>query len=132
MDFQKLKEEVLKKKSWAVVGVTVDKDRFGYKIWKKLKEHNYQAYGVNPKYDEIDGEKIYSNLREIDEKIEVVDMVVSPKIGIGILDEIKEEDIEYVFFQPGTYNDKVLAKAKDLGLKYISHDCIYRILKDKE
>lgn len=132
MNFKMIKDEILNKKSWAVIGVTIDKERFGYKIWKKLKEHNYKAYGVNPKYDEIDGEKIYHNLKDIPNNIDVVDMVVSPKISINILDEIKELGIEYVFFQPGTYNEEVVEKAENLGLKYIINDCIYRILKDKE
>lgn len=43
-----LKEKMLQKKVWAVAGVTERKDRYGYKIWKKLKEHDYETYGINP------------------------------------------------------------------------------------
>ena len=53
----KIKGRNATKKLWVVAGVTAKKDRFGYKIWKILKDHSYEAYGVNPNYDEIEGEK---------------------------------------------------------------------------
>ncbi|HLR21050.1 MAG TPA: CoA-binding protein [Tissierellaceae bacterium] len=132
MDFKKIKEEMLNMKSWAVVGTTINKDKFGYKIWKKLKEHNYNTYGVNPNYEKIDGEIIYHSLNDIPNKIDVVDIVVPPKVSINILEEIKELGIEYVFFQPGTYDDTVVKKADELGLKYLTDDCIYSTLVEKE
>lgn len=132
MDFDKIREEMLNKKSWAVVGATINKEKFGYKIWKKLKKHNYTTYGVNPNYEEIDGERIYRNLSEVPEDIDVVDMVVPHIASLHLLDEINELGIEYVFFQPGTYNDEVVKKAEKLGLKYLIGDCIYQILLDRE
>lgn len=128
----KLKEEMLQKKSWVVVGVTAHKDKFGYKIWKTLRAHDYETYGVNPNYDEIEGEKIYHTLSDLPTKVEVLDMVVPPKISIKTLEEAKEAGIEYIFFQPGTYNDEVLEKARELELKYLINDCIYAILKRME
>lgn len=127
-----LKEEMLSKKSWVVVGVTANKKKYGYKIWKTLREHNYETYGVNPNYDEIEGEKIFHSLKDLPKKVEVLDMVVPPKIAIKTLEEAKELGIEYIFFQPGTYNEEVVNKAKELELKYLVDDCIYAILKRME
>jgi len=127
-----IKEEMLKKKAWAVVGVTNKKDRFGYKIFKKLLEHGYETYGVNPKYDEVDGEKIYPSLKSIPRKVEVVDVVVPPKVTLGLLDEIKELGIEYVWFQPGTFDEEVVEKAERLGLKSLFYECVYAELVARE
>ena len=132
MDFEKIKEEMLDKKKWVVVGVTKKQDKWGYKIWKKLKEHGYETYGVSPNYEEIEGEKIYNSLSELPEEIDVLDMVVSPKIAMNILDEAKASNIKYIFFQPGTYNEKVIEKASSLGFEYLIDDCIYAILRGKE
>lgn len=127
-----VKEEMLKKKVWAVVGVTTKKDRYGYKIFKKLMEHDYETYGVNPKYEEIDGEKIYPNLKSIPKKVEVVDVVVPPKATLDLLDEIKELGIEYVWFQPGTFDEEVVEKAERLGFKSLFYDCVYAELVARE
>ncbi|HOK62297.1 MAG TPA: CoA-binding protein [Soehngenia sp.] len=130
--YESLKEQMLNLKNWAVIGVTSKKDRYGYKIWKTLKEHGYNAYGVSPNYDEIEGEKIYHSIEDITETIDVVDMVVAPRISIDVLDEIKNKGVEFVFFQPGSYNEEVLKKADELGLSYIVEDCIYATLKAME
>ncbi len=127
-----IKQEMMDKKVWAVVGVTGKKEKWGYKLYKILKDHNYETYGVSPNYDEIEGDKIYKSLKDLPTKIDVVDMVVSPKISINTLDEVKEAGIEYIFFQPGTYNDEVVAKAEELGLKYLIGDCVYATLRNEK
>ncbi|NLY08669.1 MAG: CoA-binding protein [Tissierellia bacterium] len=127
-----IKNEIMNKRTWAVVGVTDKTDRFGYKIWKILKKYDYVAYGISPKYDEIDGEIIYPKLKDLPETVEVVDIVVNPTIAAGVLREAKELGIEYIFFQPDTYDDKVIALADELGLKYILDDCVYATLKEIE
>lgn len=132
MDYKKNKDEMLEKKIWAVVGVTAKKDRYGYKIWKALKKHGYEVYGINPNYDEIEGEKIYHHLKELPVKADVVDVVVTPRHGANTIDEAKELGIEYIFFQPGSYDEELLEKANELGLKYVIKDCIYATLKSKE
>lgn len=124
-----IKSEMMNLKKWAVVGVSGNKDKFGYKIWKTLKEHGYVTYGVSPNYEELEGDKIFKTLAELPEKVDVVDMVVPPKIGIGVLEMAKEIGIEYIFFQPGTYNSEIVAKAEELGLKYLTGDCVYATLK---
>lgn len=127
-----VKQEMLDKKIWVVVGVTDKTDRFGYKIWKKLKEHGYTAYGVHPKLDELEGEKIYRSLAELPELPEVLNMVVGPKIAMGVLDQAKELGIEYIFFQPGSYDEEVIEHTRALGLKYLDGDCIHRTLLNME
>lgn len=123
-----LKEKMLQKKVWAVAGVTERKDRYGYKIWKKLKEHDYETYGINPNYEEIEGEKIYSSVKDIPTKIDVLDMVVAPKIGMNTLDEAKEAGVEYIWFQPGSFNDEIISRAKELEFKILYDDCVYAVL----
>lgn len=127
-----IKKQMLDSKKWVVVGVSSKKDKWGYKIWKILKEHGYKTYGVNPNYDEIEGEKIYKSLSELPEKVDVIDMVVPKNVSITTLEEAKDLGIEYIFFQPGTYDDKVVERAEGLELKYLLDDCIYATLKNME
>ncbi|SHK37374.1 CoA-binding protein [Tepidibacter formicigenes] len=120
-----VKKKMLEKKKWVVVGVTEDKTRYGYKIFKKLKETGYTVYGINPKYSEIDGDKIYSSIKEIPEKVECVNMLVNPKISLKILEDIVDEGIKYVWFQPGSFNEETIDKAEELGLNIVFYDCLY-------
>lgn len=132
MDMKKNKEDMLEKKIWAVAGVTGRKERYGYKIWKILKEHGYIAYGVNPNYEELEDEKIYQTLTDIPEKVDVLDMVVGPNIAMKTLEDAKEAGIEYIWFQPGSFNDEVIKKAEEMDFKILYNDCVYARLKAKE
>lgn len=117
-------------KNWAVVGARSDESTFGYKIPMRMLEHGYNVYMVNPKLDEIEGHRVYKKLSDIEEKIDVVDVVVNPKVAISVLDEAKAMGIENIFFQPGTYKDETLEYADKLGLNYVTN-CIYKILGAK-
>ena len=50
-------QQALDQKVWAVIGATDKTEKFGYKIYKCLKDHGYEVYPVNPNVAEIDGDK---------------------------------------------------------------------------
>ncbi|SCY17361.1 CoA-binding protein [Alkaliphilus peptidifermentans] len=129
---EKNKLEMLAKKTWAVVGVTPVPEKFGYKIFNKLKSHNYEVYGVNPKYDEVEGERLYKSLKELPLIPECVNMVVNPKVTLSMLDEIHSLGIKYVWFQPGTFDEAVIDKAEEYGFNYVYYDCVLVALDSKE
>lgn len=119
-----LKEETIKMKNWAVVGATNKRRKFGYKIYQRLKENGYNVYPVNPNLDNINGDRCYDNLDEIDDRIDVVDLVVNPEIGIKIMEEIKKNNIKYVWLQPGARSAEIRRFARENDIDYIN-GCIY-------
>lgn len=123
-----LKDEMFKKEVWAVIGITDKTERFGYKIPKLLEEKNYKVYGVNPKLDELEGIKVYKNLSQVPEKIDVINMIVNPKFVKTYLEEAKELGIKNVFFQPGSYQEETIEYAKELGFNIVT-DCVYASLR---
>ncbi|MCT4564513.1 MAG: CoA-binding protein [Maledivibacter sp.] len=123
-NIEKVKEEMLGKKVWAVVGATPDESKFGYKIFKKLKSRGYEVYGINPKYEELEGEKLYKSISELPVKPDCVDMVVSPKISKPMVEEIADNGIKYVWFQPGTFDAETIDLAEAKDLKYVYYDCV--------
>ena len=69
----------LKNKSIAVVGVYRDKKKFGYAVYKGLKDKGYNVVAVNPNINEVDSEKCYPTLSSISEKVDGVLLVVPPQ-----------------------------------------------------
>lgn len=117
--------EMLNLKTWALLGATPDESRFGYKILKRLDEKGYEVYGINPKYDEIDGMKIYRSIQELPEGIEGINIIVNPKVSLNSLEEIKKAGIKNLWFQPGSFDEEVIAKAKELGFNLEYHQCLF-------
>ena len=128
-NMENIKNEMLSKKVWAVVGVTPNKEKFGYKIYKKLKQSGYTVYPINPKYDEVEGDEIYSRVQDLPEKPQCINIVVNPRVANRTLEDIKEQSIDYVWFQPGTFDDDVIKKAQEYHMEIVYHDCVLVALR---
>ncbi len=124
MDMEILKKEMLDKKVWAVLGATNKKDKFGYKIYKKLKNRGYEVYPINPGLDEVDGDKCYKSILDLEVTPDCIDMVVPPKVSNLEIENIVEKGIENVWFQPGTFTDETITLAEEKGLNFVYHDCV--------
>lgn len=100
----------------AVLGVNKDPDAFANKIVRKIKSLNKLPYPINPKYEELFGEKVYPSLTQTPNVPDLVVFVVNPTIGIQYLDTVKALGHTHIWLQPGTVDDALLTKAKQLGL----------------
>ncbi len=117
--------DVLEKcKTYAVVGATQNKEKFGYQIFKTLLNYDKIAYPVNPRYRDIDGIICYPSIAEIPDKPEVVVSVVPPQVTDKLIDECKAGGITIMWLQPGTYNDENLQKCNERGIEVVSGACI--------
>lgn len=110
-------------KNYAVIGVSNDKEKYGYRIYKRLKEKGYNVFGVSPKYEKIDNDKIYENLDVIPSPIDVVVFVINPKFAKEYIGQMRTIGIGYAWMQPGTYNEEILDLMKSHGITPIL-DCI--------
>ncbi len=116
-------EELLKMKVWAVVGAGTDRDKYGYKIYKRLKKHGYIVYPVNPGYTEIEGDPCYKSIKDLPQKPEVINMVVNPRIGVNVIEEAREIGVKYLWFQPGTFNSATEQACDTDTFEYVK-DCV--------
>jgi len=112
-------EEMLEKKVWAVVGANDNSEKFGNRIYRKLKEKGYKVYPVSPNYESIEGDKCYSNLSSIPEVPDVIDMVISPKRGMAVIEEAAGLGIKNVWLQPGTHDDALMKLVDEKGLNAV-------------
>lgn len=117
-------ETMLQMKNWAVVGATDNTEKFGYKIFKALREAGYNVYPVNPGITAILGDKCYAALKDIPVKPEVVNVVVPPRVGEQIMKDCSELGIKNVWLQPGANAASVVAAAKQSGLTVVDQECI--------
>ena len=110
-------------KNWAVVGATDDPAKFGYRIWRVLKDRGYRVAAINPSLESIEGDPVYKSILDVPEKPEVVDMVVNPRTGLRVMQEIAQAGIKYVWMQPGTRSQEIRDFAAANGIDLIE-DCV--------
>ncbi len=124
-------KSMLDKKVWAVVGATENPDKFGNKIYKKLKRFGYEVYAVNPVYNEVDGDVCYPNLADLPVKVDCVDVVVNPEKAAFVLQEVIELGIENIWFQPGTFTPDIVDKSEQAGVNTVYLNCVLVELDQK-
>ena len=123
-DKSKLIREFLKQKVFAVVGASRDPKKYGHQVYINLKRNGYEAYPINPKTDQILGNKCYPNIASLPKKPDVVDIVVPPKITENIVKECKELGITRIWMQPGSESEGALEFCRKNKMKVLYGICV--------
>lgn len=115
-----LKKDLIDNKTiWVVIGVTLDKEKYGYKIYKRLKQLKREVYGISPKYEELEGEKLYKQLDDLNKIPDVAVFVINPKFGLDYIEKCSKLGIKNIWLQPGTVSEEILSKAKEYNINII-------------
>src|SRR4029078_13486837 len=64
---------LLRSRTLAVVGLSAQWHRPSYCAAKYMRDHGYRIFPVNPRYDEVLGQRCYPDLRSLPEPIDIVD-----------------------------------------------------------
>jgi len=99
----------------AVVGISPKKERASYYISERVREKGYRMYYINPVYagQEILGEKVLPSMKDVPEKIDIVDVFRNPKYVPPIMEEAIAVGAKVVWLQPGAESEEVISAYED-------------------
>ena len=123
-DINTLRRILHEAKTIAVVGLSADWFRPSFFAAKYMQEHGYRVIPVNPKYPEILGEKCYRSLRDIPEKVDIVDVFRKTADVPPIADEAIAIGARVLWQQLGVKNEAAAAKAQAAGLETVMDRCV--------
>ena len=113
--------------SIAIIGASRNKEKAGYGILKNVIstfQDKSKIYPINPFAEEILGLRVYPSLNEIDNKIDLVIMFVSPNHIPELIEQCSEKGVRGViiesagFAEVGSEGLKIQNEIKTLGEKY--------------
>ena len=108
----------------ALFGASVRPDSLALKLQRRIISRNQTFFPINPKYEEIDGIKAYSDLNVLPETPDLVVFMTNPQISLSFLDQVIVKKVKKIWFQPGSFDDSVIKKAESLGLKINTTHCM--------
>jgi len=111
-------------KTIAVLGLSPDATKDSHRVAAYLQAHGYKIIPVYPKGDTILGEKVYTSLADIPDKIDMVDIFRKPAALDAIADAcIARGDVKVFWAQKGIVNNEAAKKAEDAGMKVVQNQC---------
>ncbi|TET21021.1 CoA-binding protein [Candidatus Bathyarchaeota archaeon] len=124
MNEELIKEFLNKRNIFAVVGASRNPKKYGYQVYKDLKEAGYTVYPVNPNADEILGDRCYSDIKNLPAKPDVVDLVVPPKATEETVKTCKTSRITKVWMQPGSESETAIKFCHDNNIDVVHGVCV--------
>ena len=131
MNSKKITSLLKKVKTIAIVGASTNPQRDSYKVMEFLIGYGYKVFPVNPNESNnmILNQKCYSNLHDIKEKIDMVDVFRSSKHVFDITKEAVSINADILWAQEGVTDDNAADFAKKEGLIVIMNECPKKILE---
>ena len=123
-DILTLRRILTEYKRVAMVGLSADWWRPSFFAAKYLLEHGFEVTPVNPKYDEILGQKCYPNLRSLPTPIDVVDLFQKADRVPLFIDDAKDIGAKVFWMQLGVVNPEAAQKAREVGLEVVMDRCM--------
>jgi uncharacterized protein len=112
-------------KTIAMVGASSNWNRPSFFAMKYLQHKGYRVIPVNPGAagQIVLGEKVYASLKEIPDKVDMVDIFRNSAAAGPIVDDAIKIGAPVVWMQLGVRNDEAAARAEKAGCTVVMNRC---------
>ena len=120
--------EFLAHKRIAVTGVSRNPQGHGSNaVYQRLRDRGYQVYAINPKADEVEGDKCYPDLASVPDGVEAVVIGTRPETAEATMRGCDDLGIRYVWmhrsFGAGSVSDAATEYGRTHGITVIDGGC---------
>lgn len=111
---------LLAAKTFAVVGASRTPDKYGFRVYRALKAAGKTVYAVNPRADEVDGDRCYPSLDALPVRPEAAAMIVPPAVTEAAVADCARLGIGQVWMQPGAESEAAIADCRAAKIAVVS------------
>ena len=116
-------DQMLKLKTWAIVGLSNNSERAAFGVAKVLIEKGHQIIPVHPKAETVHGQKGYAKLSDIPGKVDVVDIFVNSELAGEVVNDAIALGAKGVWLQLDVIDAGAISRANDAGLLAVMNLC---------
>ena len=106
--------------SFAVVGASIDRSKYGNKVLRCYQQHGKEVYPINARATEVEGLKAYPTLAALPVKVKAISVITPPAITEQVVRDAAAAGVTHIWMQPGAESDTAIREAKALGLSVIA------------
>ena len=123
-DIQTLRRILDDNRVIAMVGLSANWYRPSYFAAKYMLDHGYRVIPVNPSYQEVLGQKCYPALRDIPERVDIVDCFRKSGEIMPLAEDAIAIGAKVLWMQIGVINVAAAEKARAAGLDVVMDRCV--------
>jgi hypothetical protein len=118
-------------KTIAVYGMSKHPEKAAHSVPAFMKKKGYKIIPVNPSADIILHLKVYHNLLDIPDAIDILNVFRPSVDALKIVEEAIERhnlrhDIKLIWLQEGIVSEEAKNLAEDNGIEFIQNRCMYK------
>lgn len=117
---------ILALRNVAVIGASRDPSKPAHYVPKYLLDHGYNVLPVNPIANEILSRISHSNLAEIEQEVDIVDIFRPSQDVLPVVRDAIRKRVKVVWMQEGIYNKEAADEARKHGIKTIWDRCMMK------
>lgn len=127
-------KELFEPNSIALIGASREEKKVGYQVLKNLLSYPKKVFPINPYAKEILGRGVYSSIKEIKEKIDLVIFTTPAKLIPSLMKGVGEKRVKYALIISGGFKEggeegtklsqEVLKTARRFNLRIIGPNCL--------
>lgn len=106
--------------SFAVVGASADRAKYGNKVLRCYAQHGLPVVGVHPKLTTVEGQPCHASLAAVPGPARAVSVVAPPAAAAAIVADAIAAGVRQLWFQPGAEDAGAIATARAAGLAVIA------------
>ncbi len=113
-------QDFLTSGTYAVVGASTDRSKYGNKVLRCYQQHGRKVYPVNPRAPVVEGLRAYPSLAALPERVPAVSVITPPEITEQVVREAHAAGVKHVWMQPGAESVEAVRAAESLGMSVIA------------
>lgn len=130
-------EDFIVQKTFAIVGASNDRNKYGNIVYRNLRTKGYTVYAVNPGATTVEGDPCYPDLAALPGPVDGIVLVVPPRETEKVVREASKLGIPRVWMQEGAESEDAIEFSVAHGMKTIYDQCVmvasnYRSLIQKK
>jgi len=126
--------EFLSFKRIAMVGVSQQPKDFSRTLFSELRKRGYEMVPVNPAAPEIEGQRCYAHVQEIQPPVDAVLLMTSPAVTGTVVRDCAEAGVRSVWMYraggKGAVSESAIGFCRENGIAVIPGECPFMFLAD--
>ena len=113
-------------KTIAVIGLSPQPARPGYRVAQAMQHYGYRIIPVRPRVDEVLGEKAYASLADIPFRVDLVDVFRAAEHLPAIVAQCLALHLPSIWIQEGIVAEEAAQRAQAGGMTVVMDRCILK------